>query len=51
MLETIREYAKERLDEVGASESARRSHAVCYLELAERDTDRLDGPDRAYWLE
>ena len=35
MLETIREFADERLEQAGASERARRRHADYFLELAE----------------
>jgi predicted ATPase/class 3 adenylate cyclase len=41
MLETIREYAEERLDERDDAEAVRRRHAVHYLELAERLAPRL----------
>jgi len=45
LLETIREYAGERLDRSGAAESVRRSHAEHFLELARRT--RPDGEDVA----
>jgi predicted ATPase/class 3 adenylate cyclase len=41
MLETIREYAEERLVERDDAEATRRRHAVHYLELAERLSPRL----------
>ncbi len=41
MLETIREFARERLDESGDESVLRRRHADWYLALAER-ADRLD---------
>jgi predicted ATPase/DNA-binding XRE family transcriptional regulator len=39
MLETIREYAWERLEASGEAEEVRRRHAVYYLELAEAGPD------------
>ena len=48
MLETIREYALERLTERGESELARRAAAEYYLALAERA--ELEGSGQAHWL-
>lgn len=39
MLETIREYAFERLEESGELDDARRKHVDFFLELAERERD------------
>jgi predicted ATPase/class 3 adenylate cyclase len=51
MLETIREYAAERLDgEPDASEIHRR-HARFFLDLAERAEPHLTGPEQARWLD
>jgi predicted ATPase/class 3 adenylate cyclase len=50
MLETIREYARERLEEMGESEEIRRRHAGAFLELAERARPELTGPDQVEWL-
>jgi tetratricopeptide (TPR) repeat protein len=50
MLETIADYAGERLHDAGASESTRAAHATYFLELAARETDRLLGADRASTL-
>src|SRR5262245_33397800 len=36
MLETVREYAQDRLEEAGETAAARARHAEAYLELAER---------------
>ncbi len=46
MLETIREYALERLTEFGETEAARASHANYYLELAEQAEKELRGPQQ-----
>jgi tetratricopeptide (TPR) repeat protein len=45
MLETISEYAQERLEESEAAEEIRRLHAEFYLELAEEAEPRLRGPE------
>ena len=49
MLETIREFAAEALDELDASETRRR-HAAHVLALAEQAEPHLTGPDQAEWL-
>ena len=52
MLETIREYAAERLEEDGPDgESVRRRHAEHFLELAEEADRHLTGADAARWLD
>jgi predicted ATPase len=50
MLETIRQFALERLDEQDESEMLRRRHAEWFLALAERAEPHLDGPDQGEWL-
>ena len=37
LLETIRQYAADRLAEAGGTEAAQRRHALAYLDLAERE--------------
>jgi tetratricopeptide (TPR) repeat protein len=49
MLEPVRQYALEKLDDGG--EETRRRHARYYLALAERARPRLTGPDQASWLD
>ncbi len=49
LLETVREYAQERLDSAGELEAARRAHTHYYLELAERAAPALRGPDQRTW--
>jgi predicted ATPase/class 3 adenylate cyclase len=44
MLETIREYALERLEQDDDAGGARRRHAEYYAAVAERARDQLDGP-------
>jgi tetratricopeptide (TPR) repeat protein len=51
MLETIREYARERLEVSGNAEVIRRLHAEYFLALAEQGASELKGPDEATWLE
>jgi predicted ATPase/class 3 adenylate cyclase/DNA-binding CsgD family transcriptional regulator len=51
MLETIHEYALERLQERGEAEATRRAHAEYFLALAEESEPELKGPDQVKWLE
>jgi predicted ATPase/class 3 adenylate cyclase len=51
MLETIREYAGERLDADPDAEDVRRRHAGFFLDLAERAEPELTGADQARWLD
>jgi predicted ATPase/DNA-binding winged helix-turn-helix (wHTH) protein len=50
MLETIREYALERLQESGEQAAVRRAHAAYCLVLAEEGNPELEPADRARWL-
>ena len=50
MLETIREYALERLTESGEQAATRRAHAAYCLVLAEEGNPELSPGDRARWL-
>ena len=49
MLETMRQYALERLAERGDGEAVRRRHAGFYLRLAEEAEPALLGPDQMRW--
>ena len=46
MLETIRQYAHEKLVEFGQAEAARQRHLQYYLELAETLENGIRGPDQ-----
>ncbi|MEJ7790859.1 MAG: BTAD domain-containing putative transcriptional regulator [Gaiellaceae bacterium] len=50
LLETIREYALERLAERGDGPAVRRRHAGFYLPLAEEAEPALLGPQQLRWL-
>jgi predicted ATPase/transcriptional regulator with XRE-family HTH domain len=50
MLETIREFGGEQLEDQGEAGPARQRHADWYLALAERAAPALAGPDAAAWL-
>ena len=49
MLETVREYAWEQLERLGALEEACRAHARYFLSLAERADPHLRGHDQLPW--
>ena len=51
LLETIREYALERLEQAGQLDDTRRRHAQYYAALAERANERLTGPTELAALE
>lgn len=51
MLETIREYAMERLVERGEDQLLRQRYAAYYLALAEEGERGLQGPDSWRWLD
>jgi predicted ATPase/class 3 adenylate cyclase/Tfp pilus assembly protein PilF len=50
MLETIREYARDRLIAAGEAERVRERHRVCFLALAEEAKPKLMGAEQAEWL-
>jgi predicted ATPase/class 3 adenylate cyclase len=51
MLETIREFASERLSDDPAADDVRRRHATFYRDLAEGAGAELTGPNQITWLE
>ena len=51
MLETIREYALERLTARGELEATQQAHAQYFLEFAERAAPALHGPAQISWLD
>lgn len=50
MLETLREYGADRLDEADRLAATRRAHAAFFLELAETAEPRLRRSDQMMWL-
>ncbi|WP_327582501.1 tetratricopeptide repeat protein [Nonomuraea sp. NBC_00507] len=50
MLETIRDYCAERLEEAGEADAIRRAHADHFLRLARTAEPRLRGPEQLRWL-
>ena len=50
MLETVREYAVERLRGFGEEDDARERHARYFVAFADRAHDALGGPAQAEWL-
>jgi non-specific serine/threonine protein kinase len=51
MLETVREFALERLEAGGEGEAVRGRHAAYYLRLAREAEGELRGPRQAWWLD
>ncbi|HJQ29960.1 MAG TPA: adenylate/guanylate cyclase domain-containing protein, partial [Rubrobacter sp.] len=50
MLETVHEYAREKLEESGEAEEFKRAHAEYFLALAEEADPELKGQDQLEWL-
>jgi non-specific serine/threonine protein kinase len=50
MLETVRQYAQDRLSESGEGDDARERHLAYFLSLAEEARPRLQGPQQGEWL-
>ena len=51
MLETVHEYAREKLGQSAEAEQIKRVHAEYFLTLAEEAFPELRGPDQLEWLE
>jgi predicted ATPase/class 3 adenylate cyclase/Tfp pilus assembly protein PilF len=51
MLETVHEFAREKLEESAEAEEIKRAHAEYFLALAEEAYPELRGPDQLEWLE
>ena len=51
LLETVRQYASEKLAARGEVEAVRQRHALFFLELAERAEPDLSGPEQVVWLD
>jgi len=51
MLEPVRQYALERLEESGKAGEARRRHVGFFLALAERAEPEIKGQDQVEWLD
>jgi predicted ATPase/predicted negative regulator of RcsB-dependent stress response len=50
MLETVRQYAQQRLEESGEAEATRTCHAEFFLSLAESAAPHLRGPQQSLWM-
>ena len=50
LLETVREFALERLEASGEIDGIRQAHAAFYLALAENAGPQVKGPDAEVWL-
>ena len=51
LLETVRQYGREKLRESGEAEAVRRHHANFFLALAEDVEPKINGGERNLWLE
>lgn len=50
MLETVRQYALERLNESGEGEAARGLHVACFVAMAEEADAQVRGADQDLWM-
>ena len=51
LLETVRQYARDRLLESGESQAVRARHGDCFLALAEEIRPKMTGPEQAHALD
>jgi predicted ATPase len=51
MLESVRQYARDKLEESEDAEKLRLRHTTFFLALAEEAEPELWGPDQMVWLE
>jgi predicted ATPase len=51
MLETIHEYAREKLQQSGEAGETKRLHAEYFLSLAEEAEPEIEGPDQVSWMD
>ena len=51
LLETVRQYARDRLAESGEAESVWEGHRNHFLAWAEEEAPKLTGAEQAFWLE
>ena len=51
MLEPVRQYAVEKLEESGEAQDARRRHALWHASFAEKAEKELTGPDQGEWFD
>ena len=51
MLETIHEYATEKLEESGEAKQVQGGHSVYFMRLAEEAEPHLKGPEQQEWLD
>lgn len=51
LLDTVRQYAREKLAHTGEENSIRGRHLAWYLQLAEQAEPELQGPQQAAWLD
>src|SRR5919107_456300 len=51
LLETVRQYGQEKLNESGEGPTIKRHHADFFLKFAEQVEPNLNGKDRGSWLE
>ncbi len=50
LVETVRQYAQDKLDDAGEADAARSRHLAFYLAMAERASPELVGPNQGMWL-